>query len=107
ALMADPLVLIIAIYPMLAVCLARLVTGSVSGMRNARGLRGLGPALAARWLELSLAAAAGIGYLVVWWGGQLLRNAGGYTQQAVPFQLDGGRWFMQARVVAHGLLEMF
>ena len=107
ALMADPLVLIIAIYPMLAVCLVRVVTGSVSGMRNARGLRGLGPALAARWLELSLAAAAGIGYLVVWWGGQLLKNAGGYHQQAVPFNLDGGRWFMQARVVAHGLLEMF
>ena len=25
----------------------------------------------------------------------------------LPFQLDGGRWFMQARVVVHGLLEMF
>ena len=107
ALMADPLVLIIAIYPMLAVCLVRVVTGSVSGMRNGRGLRGLRPALAARWLELSLAAAAGIGYLVVWWGGQLLKNASGYHQQAVPFNLDGGRWFMQARVVVHGLLEMF
>jgi hypothetical protein len=76
-------------------------------MRNGRGLRGLRPALAARWLELSLAAAAGIGYLVVWWGGQLLNNASGYHQQAVPFNLDGGRWFMQARVVVHGLLEMF
>jgi hypothetical protein len=107
ALLADPLVLIIAIYPMLAVCLARLVTASVIGARNGGGLRGLGRAIAARWLELSLAAAAGIGYLVVWWGGALLRNAGGYHQQAVPFELDGGRWFMQARVVAHGLLEMF
>jgi hypothetical protein len=107
ALMADPLVLVIAIYPMLAVCLARVITGSVTGARNGGGLRGLGRGLAARWLELSLAAAAGIGYLVVWWGGRLLGNAGGYNQQPVPFQLDGGRWFMQARVVAHGLLEMF
>ena len=107
ALMADPLVLVIAIYPMLAVCLARVVTGCVTGARNGGGLRGLGHGLAARWLELSLAAAAGIGYLLVWWGRTLLYNAGGYHQQAVPFQLDGGRWFMQARVVAHGLLEMF
>ena len=63
--------------------------------------------LAARWLELSLAAAAGIGYLLVWWGRALLGNAHGYKQQPVPYLLDGGRWFMQARVVVHGLLEMF
>jgi hypothetical protein len=109
ALMADPLVLVVAIYPMLVVCLARVLTGSVIGVRKGGGVRGLRQALAGRWLELSLAAAAGIGYLVVWWGGSLLKNAGGYTQQAVPFQLDGGagRWFMQARVVVHGLLEMF
>jgi len=109
ALMADPLVLIVAIFPMLAVCLARVMTSAVTGMRDGAGLHGLGRGLSARWLELSLAAAAGIGYLVVWWGGSLLKNAGAYHQQAVPFQLDGGvgRWFMQARVVVHGLLEMF
>lgn len=106
ALMADPLVLIVAIFPVLAVCLARLITGAVTGTRGG-GLRGLRRALADRWLELSLAAAAGIAYLVTWWGGKLLYNAGGYTQQGVPYKLDGGRWFMQARVVAHGLLEMF
>ena len=79
------------------------------GARKGGGLRGLRQGLAARWLELSLAAAAGIGYVVVWWGGSLLKNAGGYNQQAVPYQLDAGagRWFMQARVVVHGLLEMF
>ena len=109
ALMADPLVLVVAICPMLAVCLVRVVTGLIRGGRNGGGLRGLGRALAGRWLELSLAAAAGIGYLVVWWGGKLLVNAGGYRQQPVPYQLDGGagRWFMQARVAVHGLLEMF
>jgi hypothetical protein len=109
ALMADPLVLVVAIYPLLVVCLVRVITGSVVGMRHGGGLRGLRQELAARWLELSLAAAAGIGYLLVWVGGTLLTRAGGYHQQAVPFQLDGGvgRWFMQARVVVHGLLEMF
>ncbi len=107
ALMADPLVLVVAIYPLLVVCLVRVVMGLITDRRNGRGLRGIGPALAHRWLELSLAAVAGIGYLVVWWGQQLLHHAGGYTLQPVPFSLDGGRWFMQARVSVHGLLEMF
>jgi len=107
ALMADPLVLVIAIYPMLVVCLVRVVTGLITSGRNGSGLRGIGRALADRWFELSLAAAAGIGYGVVWWGAKLLGNAGGYNQQPVPFKLDGGRWFMQARVSVHGLLEMF
>jgi hypothetical protein len=107
ALMADPLVLVIAIYPLLAVCLARVVTGLITGRRNGPGLDGIRRSLAARWLEFSLALAAGLGYLIVRWARLLLHNAGGYNQQAVPFALDGGRWFMQARVAVHGLLEMF
>jgi hypothetical protein len=107
ALMADPLVLVIAIYPMLVVCLARLVTGLFTGIRNGPGVRAIPQVLASRWLELSLAAAAGVGYLAVWIGRTLLTNAGGYVQQPVPFSLDGGRWFMQARVVVHGLLTTF
>jgi hypothetical protein len=107
ALMADPLVLVIAIFPMLVVCLARVLTGLFTGIRNGPGLRALPQVLASRWLEFSLALAAGLGYLAVWVGRSLLSNAGGYVQQPVPFSLDGGRWFMQARVVVHGVLEMF
>jgi len=109
ALMADPLVLVVAIYPLVVVCLVRVIAGAVGGGRRGGGLAGLRQGVAARWLELSLAVAAGVGYLLVWVGGQLLSKAGGYKQQAVPFQLDAGagRWFMQARVVVHGLLEMF
>jgi hypothetical protein len=109
ALMADPLVLVVAIYPLVVVCLVRVLTASVAGARHGGGRAGLRQALADRWLELSLAVAGGVGYLLVWVGGHLLHRAGGYKQQAVPFQLDGGvgRWFMQARVVVHGLLEMF
>jgi len=107
ALMADPLVLVIAMFPMLTVCLVRVVTGLFTGVRNGAGLRALPRLLASRWLEFSLALAVGIGYLLVWVGRSLLSNAGGYLQQPVPFALDGGRWFMQARVVAHGVLEMF
>ncbi len=108
ALMADPLVLVIAIYPMLTVCLARLVTGLVTSARDGGGLRGMRQGLVGCWFELSLAAAAGVGYLIVSWGRQLLSNAGGYVQQPVPFQLDpASSWWWQARVVVHGLLEMF
>jgi len=107
ALMADPLVLVIAIFPLLVVCLARVLTGLFTGLRNGPGFRALPQVLASRWFEFSLAGGAGIGYLVVWAGRRLLTNAGGYVQQPVPFSLDGGRWFMQARVVVHGVLEMF
>jgi hypothetical protein len=106
ALMADPLVLVIAIFPMLAVCAARLATGLATSRPG--DLRALAKTLAGRWFELSLAAAAGVAYLIVKLGRQLLSNAGGYTQQPVPFKLDAaGKWFMQARVAVHGLLEMF
>jgi hypothetical protein len=109
ALMADPLVLVIAVFPMLVVCLARVITGLVTGVRDAGSVRGLREGLLDRWLEFALAASAGLGYLLVAWGRQLLFNAGGYFQHPVPYQLDAGmgRWFMQARVVVHGLLEMF
>jgi hypothetical protein len=106
ALMADPLVLVIAIFPMLAVCAARLATGLAASPPG--DLRALPRTLAGRWFELSLAAAAGVAYLIVKSGRQLLSDAGGYTQQPVPFKLDAaGKWFMQARVAVHGLLEMF
>ena len=73
ALMADPLVLVVAIYPLAVVCLVRVISGSVGGARHGGGLRGFRQGLAGRWLELSLGVAAGIGYLLVWVGGQLLQ----------------------------------
>lgn len=104
---ADPLVLVIAIFPMLAVCLVRVVTGAVGGVRDG-GLAGLRAALLDRWLEFALAIAAGIGYLIAWAGGQLLSHAGGFIQQPVPYKFDSpDKWFMQARIVVHGLLEIF
>ena len=61
----DPLVLVIAIFPMLAVCLVRVVTGAVAGVRDG-GLAGLRAGLLGRWLEFALATAAGVGYLISW-----------------------------------------
>lgn len=108
ALMADPLVLVVAIYPMLAVCLARVTTGVFTGALRGGGLRGMWRGLLDRWLELSLAAAAGASYLIITWARVLLNNAGGYVQNPVPYALDATRtWFWHAQVVVHGLLEMF
>jgi len=107
ALMADPLVLVIAIFPMLAVCLVRLVSGVVGGARD-DGLRGVWRGALSRWLEVSLAAAAGVSYVAVLVGRRFLRHVGGYNQQPVPYAIDATRtWFWHARVVVHGLLEMF
>ena len=108
ALMADPLVLVIAVVPVLAVCALRVVPDLLSPIQNGGGLRHLPHALASRWLEASLAVAAGLAYLVAWCGARLLRAAGGYAQQPVPFNLDPvGTWYGHARVAAHGLLAMF
>jgi hypothetical protein len=107
-LMADPLVLVIAVLPLLAVCLIRLVSSAVGGARRGGGLRGLRQGIADRLFEVSLAVAAGIGYVIVLIGRGLLSSAGGYHQQPVPYALDATRtWFWHSRVVVHGLLEMF
>jgi len=108
ALMADPLVLVIAVLPLLAVCLIRLVSSAVGGARRGGGLRGLRQGIADRLFEVSLAVAAGIGYVIVLIGRGVLSSAGGYNQQPVLYALDATRtWFWHSRVVVHGLLEMF
>jgi len=66
ALMADPLVLVIAVCPVLVVSALRVVPGLVQGIQNGGGLRQLAHALADRWLEASLAVAAGLAYLAAW-----------------------------------------
>jgi hypothetical protein len=108
ALMADPLVLVIAVCPVLVVAGLRLVTGLPADIQNGSVLRHSRHAFAGRWLEASLAAAAGLACLVAWCGGRLLHAAGGYTQQPVPFTLDPvSTWYEHSLTAAHGLLEMF
>jgi len=107
ALMADPLVLVIAIFPMLVVCLVRLLSAVVGAVRD-DGPRGIRAAILGRWLEVSLAAAAGLSYVIVLLGRTLLTSAGGYHQKPVPYAVDAvSTWFWHARVVGQGLLEMF
>jgi hypothetical protein len=106
ALTADPLVLVVAVFPLLAVCLVRLVSGVVAGARDG-GWAGIRAATFDRWFEAWIAAGAGIGYLIAWGAGQLITSNGGYGQQPVPYQFDWPKLFMQSQIVVHGLLEMF
>jgi hypothetical protein len=107
ALTADPLVLVIAVLPLLAVCLARTASALVVGAKN-DGMAGLRAAALDRWFEVWLAAAAGIGYLIAWGAGQFIKNSSGYIQQPVPWAFDATRtWFWHFQVAVHGLLEMF
>jgi hypothetical protein len=105
ALAADPLVLVVAVFPLLAVCLVRVVSALVAGARAAGG--GLRAAALDRWFEIWLAAAAGIGYAIAWGAGQFISSHDGYQQQPVPYQFNWPQLFMQSRIVVHGLLEMF
>jgi len=106
ALTADPLVLIVAVFPVLAVCLARVVSALVLGAKEG-GVAGLRAAALDRWFEVWLAAAAGIGYVIAWGAGQFIHNSGGFVQQPVPYYLQWNAWLWHSRVVVHGLLEMF
>jgi hypothetical protein len=108
ALMADPLVLVIAVLPLLVVTGRRLVTSLRSEVPNESVLRQSRHVCTERWLDASVAAAAGLACLAAWCGGLLLRAAGGYAKQPVPFTLDPvSTWYHHSRVAAHGLLEMF
>jgi hypothetical protein len=106
ALTADPLVLVVAVLPLLAVCLARVASALAIGARQA-GVAGLRTAALDRWFEVWLAAAAGIGYAIAWGAGQFITNHAGYQQQPVPYEFDWPKLFTQSQIAVHGLLEMF
>ncbi|HXT93517.1 MAG TPA: hypothetical protein VN714_30175 [Trebonia sp.] len=58
ALMADPLVLVVAIIPLFVVVPVRLSVGSRPRLQNGSGLHAIRRAMADRWLEAALVPAA-------------------------------------------------
>ena len=90
ALIADPLVLVVGVVPLVAVCAVRSIRGEP------------------RWYEVSLAAAAilaeALAALVNW----LLRASGGFILHPVGYSLASPRrWPKHAYVTAEGLLALF
>jgi hypothetical protein len=108
ALIADPLVLVIGVGPLLVVTAARLFTEFNAAPPNVRGFHRLAHAVSDRRDEASLAAAAVLASLAAWCAQRLLHALGGYTQQPVPFTLAPvSTWYAHSLTVAHGLLAMF
>jgi hypothetical protein len=102
ALVADPLVKVVAIWPLMLVSLIRLGTYM---------FRGSGPYLKRvtdRWFDLAMLAAAALGWLLASLISSFISTRGGYKQNPVPWALDPSKtWWMHARVAIDGLLSMF
>jgi hypothetical protein len=78
-LIADDLVLVVAVIPLAAVCFLRIVEAAVRERSVPRGVR-------ARWYELSLLVAAGGAALIAWVVERVLRALGGYILNPIPFR---------------------
>jgi hypothetical protein len=78
ALVADEIVLVVAVVPLALVCVLRVAETAVRERSVSRGL-------AARRYELSLIAAAGVAAGLAWVAERVLRALGGYTLNPVPF----------------------
>src|SRR5579862_7673744 len=81
-LVADPLVLVIGIVPLVAVCAVRVIRAAVAAPADERGA-----ALQASWYEVSLAAAAIVSYGLADLVNRLLRASGGFILHPLGYQL--------------------
>jgi hypothetical protein len=102
-LVADPLVLVVGIVPLAAVCAVRIIVAVRTAGPGERGA-----AAQARWYEMSLAAAAiaayGLAALVNW----LLRASGGFILHPLPYHLAPVHtWARHTWVTGEGLLALF
>jgi len=78
-LIADQLVLVVAVVPLALVCALRIMEAAVRQRSLSRGV-------AARRYELSLIAAAGAAAGLAWLVERVLRTLGGYILNPVPFK---------------------
>ncbi len=106
-LVADPLVLLVGIVPLVAVCALR-VARELSLARRRGGPGWARASLSARWYELSLAVAAIIAEGLASVVSRLLRASGGFLLHPVPYQLAPlHTWPKHAWVTGEGLLALF
>ena len=109
ALVADPLVLVVAIIPLVVVCAVRVAGAVAAGRRQPGREPGWAQAsLAGRAWELSLAGAAILAEVLASLVNWLLRASGGFILHPVGYQLAPVRaWPKHAYVTAKGLLALF
>jgi hypothetical protein len=102
-LVADPLVLVVGIVPLVAVCVLRVLRAVWSARPPDRGA-----ALQARWYEVSLAAAAILAYGLAALVNRLLSASGGFIVHPLGYQLAPVHtWAHHAWVTGEGLLALF
>jgi hypothetical protein len=102
-LVADPLVLVVGIIPLVVVCAVRVI-----GAVRAAGPGGRSTVWRARWYELSLAAAAILAYGLAAVVNRLLRASGGFFLHPVGYHLAPVHtWPKHAWVTGEGLLALF
>ena len=109
AQVADPLVLVVGIVPLVAVCAVRVIREAAAAGRQAGRPRGwLGSSLQQQWYEVTLAVAAilaeGLASVVNW----LIKAGGGFLLHPVGYQLAPAHtWPKHAYVTGKGLLALF
>jgi len=102
-LVADPLVLVVGIVPLVAVCVLRVLRAVWSARPPDRGA-----ALQASWYEVSLAAAAILAYGLAALVNRLLSASGGFIVHSLGYQLAPVHtWAHHAWVTGEGLLALF
>ncbi len=102
-LVADPLVLVVGIVPLVAVCAVRVARAVWTARPGDRG-----SALQARWFEVSLAAAAILAYGLAAVVNGLLRAGGGFVLHPLGYQLAPVHtWAKHAWVTGEGLLALY
>ena len=108
-LVADPLVLLVGVAPLVAVCALRVARElSLAQRRDEREPGWLRASLRAHWYELALAAAAIAAQGLASAAGRLIQAAGGFFLHPVPYQLAPVHtWPKHAWVTAQGLLALF
>jgi hypothetical protein len=106
-LVADPLVLVVGIIPLVAVCAMR-VARELSLAQRRGGPGWVRASLRAHWYELSLAVAAILAAGLASVASRLLRSSGGFLLHPVPYQLAPVHtWPKHAWVTGEGLLALF
>jgi hypothetical protein len=108
-LVADPLVLLVGVVPLVAVCVIRAVRAlSLARRREDRGPGWARACLRAHWYELSLAVAAILAQALALVINRLLTASGGFLLHSVPYQLAPlHTWPKHAWVTGEGLLALF
>jgi hypothetical protein len=102
-LVADPLVLVVGIVPLVAVCVLRVLRAVWSARPPDRGA-----ALQASWYEAALAAAAILAYGLAALVNRLLSASGGFILHPLGYQLAPVHtWAKHAWVTGEGLLALF